>query len=254
MLFMVSTFRSMFAVFFIINLVWNWFFLYKIACAENQAKIVKWKKMMDKCTGGTKNDWIDNLKEWYRTTWTLQDDPCKEYFEVQIVYPILRVPPMKVITMTLTTLITDPVKHLGQGINEFLRALLKDLPITLQILLLILLVLSNLVVLYSVSQAAVRWHLRGRRKDPSPDIANQPDTPPNGHHREQQRLYEETQQNDTLVEAAAQDPDRHAVAEPQMLSHGPEEEIEASAHNTDMTHSLTTSNEPSPKSAIEDNI
>ncbi|KAF5894712.1 chloride channel CLIC-like protein 1 isoform X1, partial [Clarias magur] len=134
----------MFAVFLIINLVWNWFYLYQMACAENQAKMVKWRRMKDKCTRGTKYDWIDHLKEWYRTTWTLQDDSCKEYFEVQIVYPILRVPPMKVITMTLTTFITDPVMDLGQGISVFLRALLKDLPITLQIPVLILLVLSSL--------------------------------------------------------------------------------------------------------------
>lgn len=34
--------------------------------------------------------------EWYRSTLTLQDDPCKKYYENLIVNPILLVPPTKV--------------------------------------------------------------------------------------------------------------------------------------------------------------
>lgn len=34
--------------------------------------------------------------EWVRMTWTLQDDPCKRYYEVLMVNPILLVPPTKV--------------------------------------------------------------------------------------------------------------------------------------------------------------
>lgn len=34
--------------------------------------------------------------EWFRSTWTLQDDPCKRYYEVLMVNPILLVPPTKV--------------------------------------------------------------------------------------------------------------------------------------------------------------
>ncbi|KAF5894707.1 chloride channel CLIC-like protein 1 isoform X2, partial [Clarias magur] len=139
-----SQFWRMFAACFLISLVWNWVYLYKMACAEHQARMVKWEEMMDKCTGRKKNSWWDHFKDWYRTTFTLQDDACKEYFELLTVHPILQVPPTKVITMTLTTLFTDPLMHIGQGISAFHRALLKDLPITLQIPVLILTVLASL--------------------------------------------------------------------------------------------------------------
>lgn len=52
---------------------------------------------------------------------------------------------LKAISVTMTTFITEPLKHFGQGISEFLRALLKDLPITLQIPVLITIVFSILV-------------------------------------------------------------------------------------------------------------
>ena len=36
------------------------------------------------------------VSDWYRTTWTLQDDPCNEYYKDLMVSPFLLVPPSKV--------------------------------------------------------------------------------------------------------------------------------------------------------------
>ncbi|XP_072517174.1 chloride channel CLIC-like protein 1 [Salminus brasiliensis] len=174
-------FKRMFAICFFISIVWNWFYLYKVAFAEHQAKIVNMETVNEKCTGVKKIDWKDNLREWFRTTWTLQDDPCKQYYEVLIVNPILLVPPTKAITITITTFITDPLKQFGQGISEFLRALLKDLPVTLQIPVLLTIVLAILVFMYGSAQAAIQHvvfrPLRGGRHDPPPAV-QQPHAPP----------------------------------------------------------------------------
>ena len=47
-------FKRMFAICFFISVVWNWFYLYKIAVAEHQNNIVKMSGFSDKCTGITK--------------------------------------------------------------------------------------------------------------------------------------------------------------------------------------------------------
>ncbi|KAM9460654.1 chloride channel CLIC-like protein 1 [Clarias gariepinus] len=188
-------FKRMFALCFIISLVWNWFYLYKTAFAAHHASLVKNEQFNDKCTRVKKFDWTDNIKEWYRTTLTLQDDPCYRYYQDLIVNPVLLVPPTKAITMTIATFFTDPLKHIGEGISDFLRALLKDMPITLQIPVLLCVMLSILVFIYSTSQAAVHHALlrplRGRRQDPPPSIAPQPAAPPLPEpedHREQRYL------------------------------------------------------------------
>ncbi|XP_048845130.1 chloride channel CLIC-like protein 1 [Brienomyrus brachyistius] len=158
-------FKRLFAVSFFISIVWNWFYLYKIAFAEHQNNIAKMESVNDKCTG--KIDWKDNLMEWFRSTWTLQDDPCKKYYEVLLVNPIFLVPPSKAIAVTITTFFTEPLKHVGQGISEFLRALLKDLPVTLQIPVLITIVLCILVFLYGSTQTVIQHGLMRplRRRD-----------------------------------------------------------------------------------------
>ncbi|XP_042273798.1 chloride channel CLIC-like protein 1 isoform X2 [Thunnus maccoyii] len=175
-------FKRLFTVCFFVSIVWNWFYLYKIAFAEHQNNIAKMDSVNEKCTGMKKMDWSDSLKEWFRSTWTLQDDPCKRYYEVLMVNPILLVPPTKAISVTITTFITEPLKHLGQGISEFLRALLKDLPITLQIPVLLTIVISIVVCMYGSVQAAFRYGItaplrRRRRRDPPPPGLNQPQPP-----------------------------------------------------------------------------
>uniref|UniRef100_A0A8C6SB65 Chloride channel CLIC-like protein 1 n=1 Tax=Neogobius melanostomus TaxID=47308 RepID=A0A8C6SB65_9GOBI len=171
-------FRRLFAVCFMISIVWNWFYLYKIAFAEHQNNLVKMDDVNRKCTGVKKIDWSDSLKEWFRSTWTLQDDPCKRYYEVLMVNPILLVPPTKAISVTITTFLTEPLKHFGQGISEFLRALLKDLPLQLQIPVLITIVLSILVVMYGSVNAAFQYGIAAPFRRPRRDPHGRLDPPP----------------------------------------------------------------------------
>ncbi|XP_051764398.1 chloride channel CLIC-like protein 1 isoform X2 [Ctenopharyngodon idella] len=174
-------FRRMFAVCFFISLIWNWFHLYMLAFADHKKKIVEVESFNGQCTGLSQLDWKDSLSAWYRRTWTLQDDPCKRYYEVLVVNPILLVPPTKAITVTIASFITDPLKQIGEGISEFLRALLKDLPVTLQIPVLLTITAAICVFMYGSAQAAVYQAVRlprlGWRQDPPPPAVGQRQAP-----------------------------------------------------------------------------
>ncbi|XP_034737820.1 chloride channel CLIC-like protein 1 [Etheostoma cragini] len=168
-------FTRLFAVCFFVSIIWNWLYLYKIAFAEHQRNLAKMDDTYEKCTGVKKIDWSDSLKELFRSTLTLQGDPCKKYFESLLVNPILLVPPTKAMAVTITTLITEPLKHVGQGISEFLVALLKDLPITLQIPVLFTIVIAIVVCMYGSVQASFRYGIaapfhRPRRDPPPPPL------------------------------------------------------------------------------------
>ncbi|XP_034386125.1 chloride channel CLIC-like protein 1 isoform X2 [Cyclopterus lumpus] len=170
--------RRMFGVCFFVSFFWNWLYLYKIAFADHQSNIAKIDSVFEKCSGVKKIDWSDSLKEWFRSTWTLQGDPCRKYYEVLVVNPIWLVPPSKAFAVTFTNFITEPLKHIGQGISEFLVALLKDLPITLQIPVLLTIVLAIVVCMYGAVQATFRYGIAApfRRPpgDPPPPQLEQP--------------------------------------------------------------------------------
>ncbi|XP_067254830.1 chloride channel CLIC-like protein 1 [Chanodichthys erythropterus] len=174
-------FWRMLAMSFFMSLIWNWFHLYMVAFAEHKKKIVEVESFSARCAGLKELDWKDNLLEWYRQTWTLQDDPCKKYHEVMLVDPILLVPPMKAFIVTITGFITDPLKKIGEDINEFLRALLKDLPITLQIPVLLLFAVVIFVLAIVIAKEAIHQivHLPwlGWRQDPPPPAVGQHQAP-----------------------------------------------------------------------------
>uniref|UniRef100_A0A3Q3GS59 Chloride channel CLIC-like protein 1 n=1 Tax=Labrus bergylta TaxID=56723 RepID=A0A3Q3GS59_9LABR len=143
-------FRRMLFLGFIASIFWNWLYLYKIEFAKRQNNLVKANGDYEKCTGMRRIDWYDSIKGRFDTL-TLQDDPCKTYYEFLMVDPLLLVPPTKAFAVTITTFFTEPLKHIGEGISDFLRALLKDLPITLQIPVLLTIVLAIVVNVFDKS-------------------------------------------------------------------------------------------------------
>ncbi|XP_078074319.1 chloride channel CLIC-like protein 1 isoform X2 [Mustelus asterias] len=144
---------------FLISFVWNWMFLYKTAFAKRQANFAKLELDKPMCTGVQNMDWKGSLTEWFRRTWTLENDPCETYYEALLVDPILEVPPTKALMLTITTLITEPLKHIGQPIGQFFRDLLKDLPWMWQFPVTLTVILAVVVFCYSCGNAVVRYGL-----------------------------------------------------------------------------------------------
>ncbi|NXU59418.1 CLCC1 protein, partial [Turnix velox] len=162
---------------FLISFAWNWLYLYKLAFAQHQAEIAKMGHFDNICA--EKLDWGGSLIEWFRSKWTFQDDPCQKYYETLLVNPVLLVPPTKVeaaaglctppahtqhqqflylhffqaLAITFTNFVTEPLKHVGQGIGEFIKALMKEIPFILQIPVLIMMALAVLAFFYGAGSS-----------------------------------------------------------------------------------------------------
>ncbi|XP_065531342.1 chloride channel CLIC-like protein 1 isoform X2 [Lathamus discolor] len=148
---------------FLISFAWNWLYLYKRAFAKHQAEIAKMGQFDNVCA--EKLNWKESLIEWLRSTWTFQDDPCQKYYETLLVNPVLLVPPTKALAITFTNFVTEPLKHVGQGIGEFIKAVMKEIPFFLQIPVLIIMALAVLVFCYGAgSSVSVIRYLTSSQK------------------------------------------------------------------------------------------
>ncbi|XP_068808251.1 chloride channel CLIC-like protein 1 isoform X2 [Struthio camelus] len=155
---------------FLISCAWNWLYLYKLAFAQHQAEIAKMGQFDNICA--EKLDWSGSLIEWLRSKWTFQDDPCQKYYETLLVNPILLVPPTKALAITFTNFVTEPLKHVGQGIGEFIKALMKEIPLLLQVPVLIIMALAVLGFCYGAgsSLSMLRYLTSSQKKMlPPPD-------------------------------------------------------------------------------------
>ncbi|XP_036906324.1 chloride channel CLIC-like protein 1 [Sturnira hondurensis] len=165
---------------FLISLAWNWIYLYKVAFAQHQANIAKIEPLGNACA--EKVDWSGNLWEWFRSSWTYKDDPCQKYYELLIVNPILLVPPTKALAVTFTNFITEPLTHIGKGIGEFIKALMKETPVLYQVPLLIIVAVGVLGFCYGAGNSILLLRPLGGRGR-GPPLALQP-----GDQRQQQRI------------------------------------------------------------------
>uniref|UniRef100_A0A8C8RA15 Chloride channel CLIC-like protein 1 n=1 Tax=Pelusios castaneus TaxID=367368 RepID=A0A8C8RA15_9SAUR len=154
---------------FLISFGWNWIFLYKTAFAKHQAEVAKMENYDKVCA--EKMDWRESLYEWLRSSWAFRDDPCKKYYETILVNPIWVVPPTKALAVTFTNFVTEPLKHIGQGIGEFIKAIMMEIPVMLQIPVLIIIVVTVLGFFYVAggSVAALR-HLTSHKREPAPSL------------------------------------------------------------------------------------
>ncbi|NWR70886.1 CLCC1 protein, partial [Centropus unirufus] len=148
---------------FLISFAWNWLYLYKVSFAQHQAEIAKMGHFDNVCA--EKLDWRGSLIEWLRSKWTLQDDPCQKYYETLLVNPVLLVPPTKALAITFTNFVTEPLKHVGQGIGEFIKALMKEIPFILQIPVLVIMALGVVAFCYGAgSSVSVLRYLTSSQK------------------------------------------------------------------------------------------
>ncbi|XP_010150016.1 PREDICTED: chloride channel CLIC-like protein 1, partial [Eurypyga helias] len=112
---------------------------------------------------------------WFRSEWTFRDDPCQKYYETLLVNPALLVPPTKALAVTLTTFVTEPLKHVGQGIGEFMKGLMKEMPFILQVPVLMMMALGVLGFCYGAgsSVSVLRYLTSSARKSLPPPESQQ---------------------------------------------------------------------------------
>ncbi|XP_019486149.1 PREDICTED: chloride channel CLIC-like protein 1 isoform X3 [Hipposideros armiger] len=135
---------------------WKWRFedafgvdpynVFMLAFAQHQAEVAKMEPFNNVCT--EKMDWTESLWEWLSSSLTYKDDSCKKYYELLLVNPIWLVPPTKALAVTFTNFITEPLKYIGKGTGEFIRALMKEIPGILHIPVLIIMALAVLSFCY----------------------------------------------------------------------------------------------------------
>ncbi|XP_005388896.1 PREDICTED: chloride channel CLIC-like protein 1 isoform X2 [Chinchilla lanigera] len=153
--------RRIFVLSFLVSLGWNWIYLYKLAFAQHQAEIAKMEPSGNVCA--EKMDWTGSLWEWLRSSWTYKDDPCQKYYELLLVNPVWLVPPTKALAVTFTNFVSEPLKHVGKGIGEFIKALMKEIPVLLQI--------PVLSFCYGAGKSvSVMRHLGGPERGPPPAL------------------------------------------------------------------------------------
>lgn len=75
----------------------------------------------------------ENAVNFFRYSFTFQKDKCVEYYEHMVVDPVFKVSIMEALAVTVVQTILKPMRTIGTEMSEFMRALVKDLPVQWQL-------------------------------------------------------------------------------------------------------------------------
>uniref|UniRef100_A0A5G2Q757 Chloride channel CLIC-like protein 1 n=1 Tax=Sus scrofa TaxID=9823 RepID=A0A5G2Q757_PIG len=71
------------------------------------------------------------------------------------------------LAVTFTNFVTEPLKHVGKGTGEFIKALMKEIPVLLQVPVLIIMALAILIFCYGAGKSVpMLRHVGGPKREP----------------------------------------------------------------------------------------
>ncbi|XP_073906960.1 chloride channel CLIC-like protein 1 isoform X4 [Castor canadensis] len=123
--------RRVFFISFVLSFGWNWIYLYKLSHSI-RLMLPRWS---------------------HRTTYVL-----RRWTGLEV---------SGALAVTFTNFVTEPLKHIGKGTGEFIKALMKEIPVLLQIPVLIIMALAVLSFCYGAGKSvSVLRHVGGPEREP----------------------------------------------------------------------------------------
>lgn len=151
----------------IISFPWTFFHEYKLAVAEHQSASMSMPKHCSSLDSDTSSIeyMTQSIGSLYRYYFSTAKDPCREYHERFLIDPLMKVPPTKVIAVTLTKLILEPLSHAGTAFSITFKNMFSELPVQLWIpafvfifvLMLVILLLTSVLLGYSWNLSLPFW-------------------------------------------------------------------------------------------------
>ncbi|XP_076440373.1 uncharacterized protein LOC143279921 [Babylonia areolata] len=141
---------------FTISVAMTWYRLYKGEVAKQHEAMLRdlpagCGKMPE--TGGSI---LTQITNYVRYQFTFQQDACVTYFEHLVIDPIVKVSPMEALAVALVQTMLKPLRIVGTEISEFLRALVKDLPVQWQMVSVIMVCAFLVLILFLACGYRVR--------------------------------------------------------------------------------------------------
>jgi len=151
----------------LISFPWTFVHEYKLAVAEHQTAAISAPKHCSSFDHDSSyiESMTQSLGGIYRYYFSTVKDPCREYHERFLIDPLMKVPPTKIIAVTLTKLILEPLSHAGTTFSITFKNMFSELPVQLWIpafvfifvFILSVLLMTSVVLGYSWSLSLPFW-------------------------------------------------------------------------------------------------
>lgn len=132
---------------FVISVIFTWIEMFQKHRAD-QDKILMIEKLSDRCPKMDELSFFGKITTYVSSTFTFQNENCREYFEAMLVNPFVKASPLEAVSVAIVKTVVTPFGIIGTAIKDFYVGLLKDLPFQHQMTILIILCVLVLLLLF----------------------------------------------------------------------------------------------------------
>ena len=121
---------------FPVSVATTWFRMFKSEVAK-QYKTTAGDLTLMCLTENQQTTTVRKIFNYWKHYFTFEDDRCATYYEQMIVTPLVKVSIMEALAVAVVQTVLKPLRIVGTEFSEFLKALVKDLPVQWQLISLI---------------------------------------------------------------------------------------------------------------------
>ncbi|XP_050400619.2 chloride channel CLIC-like protein 1 [Patella vulgata] len=138
----------LFILVFIVSVCLTWYSLYKREVSKQHYAVSKEMPEHCKSREDKESGFLSVTWSWMVSQVTFQKDECIDYYEQLLIDPIVKVSPIEALAVTAVRFFVTPLRHIAEGLSDFTRTLLKDLPIQLWPIVLVIMTIFGFLVLF----------------------------------------------------------------------------------------------------------
>ncbi|KAL8621666.1 hypothetical protein ACOMHN_024637 [Nucella lapillus] len=141
---------------FVVSVGITWNRLYKKEVAKRQEALLREAPAGCGKMGEEETGFLVVVRNYLSAQFTFQQDACLEYHERILTDPANMVTPLEALAVTVVQTLVKPLHIVGAAISEFVRALVKDLPVQWQLITLAIVCTFLVLVLFVASRYRLR--------------------------------------------------------------------------------------------------
>ncbi|XP_078484338.1 chloride channel CLIC-like protein 1 [Ciona intestinalis] len=140
-----TQFKRMLVLLLIPSFIMTYIHEYQVTLAEHKSKS---SNIPERCQQSMRElTTVEAFMQTYRDMFSTAKDPCTQYHENFLISPFLKVPPTKIIAVTMTRFLLEPLTHIGTSFSLTFKNMFSQLPFQLWIPAFVFIIICMLAVL-----------------------------------------------------------------------------------------------------------
>ncbi|XP_013083884.2 chloride channel CLIC-like protein 1 isoform X2 [Biomphalaria glabrata] len=149
LMFTLRTVTQILIILFFLSVVFTWIAMYQEILADQDRLYMQ--NYTSVCQQPKDQTFLERTWIFVHSQFSFKDDKCQEFYKSMFVNPIVKVSPLEAVAVAVVKTLVSPARIVGSAISDFLTAVLKDLPLQYQFIVLAFIIVLIFLLIFIIA-------------------------------------------------------------------------------------------------------